>query len=54
MTVLNPFLRKLDYDSYSELVLRQAPPLPAVPQPPNGHSLAFYILEGVDLLPYLL
>ena len=49
VTVLNPFLCKLDYDSYSKLVLRQAPPLPAVPQPPNGHSLAFYILEGVCL-----
>ena len=49
VTVLNPFLRKLDYDSYSKLVLRQAPPLPAVPQPPNGHSLAFYILEGMCL-----
>ena len=52
VTVLNPFLRKLDYDSYSKLVLRQAPPLPAVPQPPNGHSLAFYILEGGRTLPF--
>ena len=53
VTVLSPFLRKLDYDSYSKLVLRQAPPLPAVPQPPNGHSLAFHILEGVCLLPFI-
>lgn len=51
VTVLTPYLRQLDYDSYSKLMLRQAPPLPAVPQPDNGHSLAFYILEGVRLLP---
>ncbi|CAL5228542.1 g11696 [Coccomyxa viridis] len=52
ITTISTWLRVLNFADYSMSVLRQMPPLPAVPQPANGHSLAFYIVAGgvVDTL----
>ena len=46
ITTLSTWLRVLNFADYSMSVLRQMPPLPAVPQPTSGHSLAFYIVAG--------
>ena len=46
ITTISTWLRVLNFAGYSMSVLRQMPPLPAVPQPPSGHSLAFYIVAG--------
>ena len=53
ITTVSAWLRVLDFGSYSMSVLRQMPPLPAVMQPQNGHSLAFYIVAGKRDLPLL-
>ena len=51
ITTISAWLRQLNFRSYSMYVLRQMPPLPAVTQPPNGHSLAFFIVAGKLVVP---
>jgi hypothetical protein len=46
---INPFLRTVNFGSASLTEIRQAPPLPAVQQPDNGHRLVYYVISGMYL-----
>ena len=47
----NPYLRTVVFGSHNMTEIRQAPPLPAVEQPKDGHRLVYYLISGELLQP---